>query len=277
MAEQLQTLLNDAERAEVAVTFAEDDTAKCYVHRAPYAPALYRRVLDLTERRHRALDVGCGPGKVARVLADHFDDVIALDPAAAMLAVGQVADSERHPNITWVCAHAEDFEDARGFDLVTAGSSIHWPDHAKLFPKLTEWTGLVAVIDGDSPSPHPCGEGAWLAFLKPWLERMAEQTPGIRRPYDPVASRNEASRHEAWMDISGRESFPFVFRQSLEDFIACQHSRATWSRAAMGPDLSDQFDAELDALMRPFAVHGWLELQMVSNLVWGAPRRIRRT
>ena len=112
------------------------------------------------------------------------------------------------------------------------------PDHARLFPKLAGWTRLVAVIDGDVPSPHPCGEEVWIAFLKLWLERMAERTPGARRPYDPVAAFNEAYRHEAWIDISGRETFPFVFHQSLEHFIVCQHSRATWSRAAMGPVLS---------------------------------------
>ena len=49
------------------------------------------------------------------------------------------------------------------------------------------------------------------------------------------------------------------------------HSRATWSRAAMG-ELGAEFDAELTALMQPFATDGMLELQMVSELTWGPPR-----
>jgi hypothetical protein len=105
---------------------------------------------------------------------------------------------------------------------------------------------------------------------------MAERTPAVRKPYNPAAFAAEGTRHEAWMDIAGRERFAFTFRQSVEDFIACQHSRATWSRAAMGEALASEFDAKLEALMRPFAPDGLLELNMVSELTWGAPRRAPR-
>jgi len=267
---------DQAQRDAMGATFSEADVAACYAHRAPYAPALYDFLLGLTPGRHRALDLGCGPGKVARELAGHFEAVVALDPSPAMLAAGQAADGGQHGNIAWTLGRAEDLESAAGFDLVTAGSSIHWPDHAVLFPKLAGWTRTVAIISGDDPVRAPCGAEAWLTFLKRWLARMAEHTPGVRRAYDPVAAAAEATRHEAWMDIAGRESFAFTFPQRLEDFIEGQHSRATWSRAAMGEALAGEFDAELDALMRPFAVDGMLALEMVSHLTWGAPRATRR-
>lgn len=267
---------DQAQRDAIGATFAEEDVAACYAQRAPYAPGLYAFLLEITPGRARALDLGCGPGKVARVLADHFAEVVALDPSVAMLEAGQAADDGRHGNITWTLGRGEDHQSAAGYDLVTAGSSIHWPDHAVLFPKLAGWTGIVAIIDGDDAVVKPCGEAAWLDFLKRWLARMAEQTPAARRPYDPVAAKAEATRHEAWMDIAGRERFAFTFPQTVEDFIAGQHSRATWSRAAMGGELAARFDAELDDLMRPFAVDGVLALEMVSHLTWGAPRTVRR-
>ncbi|HEX5377185.1 MAG TPA: class I SAM-dependent methyltransferase [Phenylobacterium sp.] len=266
---------NQAQRDAAGATFAEADVAGCYGHRAPYAPELYDVLLAKTPGRRRALDLGCGPGKIARVLADHFDEVVALDPSAAMLEAGRAADAGRHANIVWVQATAEAYESAAGFDLVTAGASIHWPDHAVLFPKLAGWGGLLAVMLAE-PARMPCDEAGWLEFLTRWLARMAQRTPGVRRPHDPTAFAAEGRRHEAWMDIAGRERFEHRFDQSVEDFIAGQHSRATWSRAAMGPELAAEFDRELDALVRPFATDGVLTLEIVSDLTWGAPRRSPR-
>ncbi|HLY81254.1 MAG TPA: hypothetical protein VKQ70_17885, partial [Caulobacteraceae bacterium] len=160
-------------------------------------------------------------------------------------------------------------------DLVAAGTSIHWPDHAVLFPKLARWTPLVAIIVQNDLAPAPCGDDLWLEFLQRWLIRMADRTPGVRTPYDPAGFQVEGTRHEAWMDIAGRESFAHSWRQPLEEFVLGNHSRATWSRAAMG-ELAAEFDAELTALMQPFAIDGLLELRMVSELTWGAPRAMPR-
>jgi SAM-dependent methyltransferase len=264
---------SQADRDAAGAAFAEADVARSYYARPPYAPALYQRLLQLAPGRGRALDLGCGPGKVAVALADHFAEVVALDPSAAMLEVGRAADAGRHHNIAWVNERAETYVSETGFDLVTAGTSIHWPDHTVLFPKLAAWTGLLAVISGDCLVP-PCGETAWLDFLKRWLANMAAVAPGVH-PYDPQRFAAEGSRHEAWMDIGGRETFQHVFRQSVEDFVVCQHSRATWSRAAMGGTLAAEFDAALTALMRPFATDGMLELDIVSEVTWGAPRSTR--
>jgi len=255
-------------------TFAESDVARSYYARPPYAPALYERLLQLSPGRGRALDLGCGPGKVAMVLADHFAEVVALDPSAAMLGIGRTADADRHRNIAWVRERAETYVGKVDFDLVAAAASIHWPDHPVLFPKLAKCTRLLAVITGDCLAP-PCGEAAWLGFLQSWLARMSEVTPRIR-PYDPKRFATEGLRHKAWMDISGRETFRDSFHQSVEDFVVCQHSRATWSLATMGETLAASFDRDLDALMRPHSTDGMLDLEIVSDLTWGAPRATRK-
>src|SRR5271169_2758387 len=129
-------LRDQSMRDTVGAIFAEADVARCYHARPPYAPALYERLLTLVTGRRRALDLGCGPGTVAVVLADHFGEVVALDPSEPMLTAGRAADAGRHPNIAWRLDKGETYEDDDGFDLVTAGTSIHWPDHTVLFPKL---------------------------------------------------------------------------------------------------------------------------------------------
>ena len=256
---------NQAERDAAGAIFTEADVAACYAARAPYAPALFDALLRRVEGRGRALDLGCGPGKIAMTLADHFTKVIALDPSAVMIEAGRAMDAGRHGNIDWVIASAETYESDEGFDLVTAGTSIHWPDHAVIFPKLAQWTGTVAVIVGDGPTQPPCGAEAWKAFLTHWLARVG-------RVFNPSGFEAEGARHEAWMDIAGRERFAYTFHQRVADFIAGQHSRATWARSAMGAALADAFDRDLEALMRPYAIDGMLELELESELTWGAPR-----
>ena len=254
-----------------AATFADVDVARSYRARPPYPAALFKALLAEVPGRDRVLDIGCGPGNVAIPLADHFAEVVALDPSEAMLAVGREIDAGRHPNIAWTLGRAEAYDDEGGFDLVTAGASIHWPDHAALFPKLARRTRTLAIIVGDTPVVAPCGDERWLAFLKPWLERISQRTFGTVSPYDPAAFERELRRHEDWMEIAGQERFSFVFRQSLEDFITCQHSRATTSRVMLGEALAAEYDAQLRELMRPFVEDGLLALTIEAELTWGRP------
>ena len=97
------------------------------------------------------------------MLADHFDTVVALDPSAPMIVVGKAADAGVHPNIVWTQVRAEDYESAEGFDLVTAGGSIHWPNPAVVYPKLARWTTMLAVAPTTRRSSRiPLRPAAWL-------------------------------------------------------------------------------------------------------------------
>jgi SAM-dependent methyltransferase len=260
--------LSPAARAD-ASSFDDADMARCYQHRPPYAPALYDFLLGLVPTRRRLLDLGCGPGKIAGALADRFDEVLALDPSGPMIAAGREAYGRRHPNIRWLQSRVEDaFLDA-GFDLVTAGASLHWMDHEVLFPRLADLTPVVAAIGGDEPGQVPWRE-EWRALNYRWLERVG-RTP------DPAGRAAAGSAHEAWLDIAGRKEFDFTWRQPVEDFIACQHSRAAWSRAAMGEVLAQAFDRDIATTLAPWTEDGILTLAITSHLTWGAPRSTPHT
>ncbi len=68
-------------------------------------------------------------------------------------------------------------------------------------------------------------------------------------------------------------SFTHEVPVRVEDFVDCQHSRATFARRAMGAKDAARFDDELNALLSPFAKDGVLYYEMRSDLVLGRPRR----
>src|SRR5437868_15106481 len=98
----------------LAAEFEDEDVVASYVHRPPYPEALIVRLLALMPQRGRVLDLGCGPGKLARALAPHVAGVVAVDPSAAMLRLAQAEDAGRSRNIAWTHARAEDLDLADG-------------------------------------------------------------------------------------------------------------------------------------------------------------------
>ena len=246
--------------------FDDADVARCYAHRPPYASAMYARLLGLVPRKDQLVDLGCGPGKVTENLAPHFKHALALDPAKAMIDEAK----RQHPKsaITWLHAGAEDAALPDRIDLVTAGTSVHWMNHAVLFPKLAERTGLLAVMYV-AAQPVPQREEAHRTVLTDWLAR-------IDQVYDPVNFPKRVLNYEPWLDKQGHETFTAPFSQTVEGYIEAMHSSATFSRARMGPDLSEEFARDLRAALAPHTQNGLLTFKTVSTLVWGQPRRAPR-
>jgi SAM-dependent methyltransferase len=229
---------------------------------------VHARLLELAPGRERLADLGCGPGKLARALAPHFDEVLAVDPSAAMLQLGRTLDAAQHRNIRWLQNRAEDVQLDAPIDLVVAGASLHWMDPAQLFPKLARAMtadAVLALVDGDAPTGGPWID-PYQEVVVGWVERLG----GVWNGPD---HRGRMSRHEPWFDVQGREAVTVQVSQPLESIIACQHSRATWARSKMGP-LADLFDADLRMALAPWAEDGMMAFEMRVSLTWGRPRTV---
>ncbi|HXW85072.1 MAG TPA: class I SAM-dependent methyltransferase [Candidatus Binataceae bacterium] len=248
--------------------FDDEDVARCYLQRPPYPPELYEFLLSIVAARGRALDLGCGPGKIARELARHFALVDAVDPSAPMLKLGKRLEADRHSNINWIEATAEAAALDGRYDLITAGASVHWMRHEAVFPKIAAHLaagGVVAIMDGDG-AHEPPWSAAWREFMIKWLAVMD------RRTYDKPGFDAALHAFERWMDVGGRRSFTFEFAQSVQGFVECQHSRATWTHARMGLERAATYDRELRALLLPHASDGVLRYQVSLRLTWGTAR-----
>jgi trans-aconitate 2-methyltransferase len=87
----------------------------------------------------RIIDLGCGPGNSASVLADRWPnaDIAGLDSSDAMIDVAR----KEQPHRRWIASDIWDWartEQAQ-FDLVFSNAALQWvSDHASLYPRLLE-------------------------------------------------------------------------------------------------------------------------------------------
>ncbi|MDO8801437.1 trans-aconitate 2-methyltransferase [Phenylobacterium sp.] len=239
-----------------------------YVHRTPYPPALFERLLQLTPGRGRLLDLGCGPGKLTHGLAPHFAQVLAVDPSAAMLRLAQRLDAGANRHIAWTEAFAEDVPLPAGLDLIVAGASIHWMDAPRLFPRLAAAlapTGQMAILGGDGPAAAPW-IAAWNQTIVDWVGKLGGQ-------WNDPGHTARVTGHQPWFDLVATEVFTAPIVRSVDDLIEAEHSRATWSRTKLGP-LADAFGADLRAVVAPYVTDGKVAFEISSTLWWGTPRSV---
>jgi SAM-dependent methyltransferase len=103
-----------------AVSFG-DDPAAYDRERPSYPPALIDDLVATGPRR--VLDVGCGTGKVGRLLAARGCEVLGVEPDPRMAALA------RTHGLQVEVARFEDWDAAgRRFDLAVCGQAWHWVD-----------------------------------------------------------------------------------------------------------------------------------------------------
>lgn len=111
------------------------------------ADAFMRRVdeLGLPQQRGRALDFGCGLGRMTRALADHFDECVGVDISDEMIRGARDANAEIG-NVSFVVNRADDlsrFDDA-SFDLVYSMIVLqHVPDQGAIESYVREFCRIL--------------------------------------------------------------------------------------------------------------------------------------
>ena len=158
----------------VASAFQEASVIEAYPYRAPYPESLFQKLAELLTGSSRAvLDVGTGPGDVARRLAPYVERVDAVDWSAGMLALAQQLPGGDDQRIRWIQGRIEEVALDPPYGLITAGESLHWMDWDVVLPRfatLLEPGAFLAIL---TRAPH---EIAWREPLTAGL------SPLLRHP-----------------------------------------------------------------------------------------------
>jgi SAM-dependent methyltransferase len=147
-------------------------------HNDHYHPFLLRQV---PANCGRALDVGCGTGAFARLLAGRCDEVVALDRSTEILAA-----AAGPPNVRFVHGDVREY-DLGSYDFVSCIASLHHAPFAPTARRLRAALrpgGVLAVLGLTRPTladlPH-----AAVAFL-PNRIRIALGPPRDDAPMPPI-------------------------------------------------------------------------------------------
>jgi len=153
-------------------------------------------LMDLIQPRAgmRAIDLGCGTGRLTRLLHERFAarETIGLDRSAQMLAT-QAAQT-RAPGLRFEVGTIESFPGERGpFDLIVSNAAFHWvTDHPALLARLAAALSpngqLVFQVPAEHNDPsHVVAEE--LTEIEPYRSAFR----GWRRP-QPVLSPSDYAR-----------------------------------------------------------------------------------
>ena len=257
--------------------FKDSDVIAAYPSRPPYARTAIEFLSELaTDHSRRVLDIGCGPGDIARPLAPLVDRVDAVDFSAGMIKAGGELPGGGTSNVRWIIGKVEDVPLDPPYALVTAGESLHWMDWEVVLPRLADAlspNGFVAIVGRD------------------W-----EGLPAVRARIRPVLMRYSAVR--VWQDVNllselqnrglftltGTRRFgPELWEPTVEQYLECRHSQRSFARSAMGETAARAFDAELRRVLTELCSNGEirclsdrLQLSVETSVAWGRPRRTRR-
>jgi 2-polyprenyl-3-methyl-5-hydroxy-6-metoxy-1,4-benzoquinol methylase len=114
----------------------------------------------LPDRRRRAIDLGCGAGRHAVVLAEYFDQVDAIDLSGPMIRLAR--HKRWRSNITYL--ESGILEISGQYDFVTTSATLH---HVTDLPAVLRHIRSLVAVGGcvalaDTVSPRPANPRWWL-------------------------------------------------------------------------------------------------------------------
>jgi len=246
--------------------FTDPSIIAAYRYRPPYPDALIERLAALISDELRVvLDVGCGPGNLARPLLRHVARVDAVDVSPGMIALGKTLPGGNDPRLHWFVGSAEEASLPPPYALVTAGSSLHWMDWAVVLPLFADAltpNGVLAICNLPTP------DELWTPAIRAIIPRYSTNPD-----FQPLDLIGELGRRGLFAKRGEYTTEPEILTQPVADFIEWFHSMSSFSRDLMTPDAAAAFDAELRTAVAPYMRDGHLDTHVIGHVVWGKPLR----
>ena len=251
----------DCWAAELAASFHLDAVASGYCFRPPYAPSLFTTLVSLVVDEPRTvLDLGCGPGDLARYLVGKVDLVDAVDMSLAMIERGRGLEHGDHPNLRWIHGKAEDVALDPPYTLVVAGDSLHWMDWPVIVPRIRQMlspNGSLAIAGREWGTGTPEEREIWERY-------------GRSRTWRPLNLVHELESRGLF-EKRGAKGFTASWTPTIDEYLAASRSRANYPTEA---ELANAFDSEMNAMLGRHLGESTgkrLKLNVTSGAAWGVP------
>lgn len=226
------------------------------LYRRPYPKAVIKLLVNKFELdgTGRLLDLGAGTGRLTIPLSKYCEEVVAVEPDAAMVSAGkQQAEKAAITNITWVQKTAERFTNhPHSFRLVAIGTALHWMDKDTVLMNVHELltpSGGLAVIEGGKSLWK--SENKWqqeiLRIVKKYLgeERRAGKGtfPKDERRYEDIIAKAHFSTIET-------HKLQELTEETIDHIIGNLYSTSFASKELLG-EKAQEFEQELrNALLK---------------------------
>lgn len=126
---------------------------------------------NLSASKGAALDIGCGSGILAFELAQYYDNVVAVDLSAKMLAIASQKRSA--PNIEYIQMDASQLALDRQFDLIVSAATFHHlpdlPAALDAIKKMLNPHGKIVFLDNISEVETPATIGYILGAARDFI------------------------------------------------------------------------------------------------------------
>jgi SAM-dependent methyltransferase len=220
---------------------------------APALPGLVARSCGL-DGSGWALDLGCGPGQLARAFAPYVSRVLAVDPEPEMLAVGEGLTTGA--SIEYRQGSSQDLSPEMGqFRLVTIGRAFHWMDRAETARRLDHMVDpggaivLFRVDHLDVPANR------WLDRYQGVLD--ASLKSGVRSAWkQPGWVKHEAVLLESPFSALERIGVIEQVRTPVGSLLDRALSMSATTHARLGDDGANRLRDEVTAVLGEVAEDG---------------------
>jgi SAM-dependent methyltransferase len=241
--------------------FDDATVVDAYAARPPYLATIDPLLIELAGGPDaHLLDLGCGPGELARRLAPKLAAVTAIDQSERMIASGRALPGGDAPNLTWIAGRVEDVTLAGPYSAALASQSFHWFDWPVLLQRLPAWVPSRRLILAE----RRAGPAPWSDRVAPILARFS--TNRDFEPFDLV----DALTARRILTIEGNVTLSQQrFTQPLEDYVTSFHSMNGFSRDRMPAAEAAAFDDAVREAVAPHAKDGAITLPVVTRIVWG--------
>ena len=246
-------------------------------YREPYPANFFKAVAQRIGLggNERLLDVACGPAPLAIGFAPFVGPCTGLDPEAAMIAAARSAAAQAGVSLSLVQGRLEEFTSEHKFDFLTIGRAIHWMERGaalRVLEQITSENGHILICGATSvesvarfAAGHAATGAAPVADAWGWVKLYED----ARRRWTTTPDEHYRVDAKAWFEGSRfRELDTILVSEEREvtitDLVGRAFSKSNTSPAVLG-ERRAEFEAELTAVLEPFAQEGVLQEEIVAR------------